>query len=282
MILIADSGGTKTDWRVISSDGKISQASTKGMNPYQNTTEDLSIIVSEELIPQLNQHGAVQTLYFYGAGCGSNENQVMMHQVLAASFPQARIIIENDMLAAARALCGTQAGIACILGTGSNSCLYDGQNIQAQRPSLGYVLSDEGSGRDMGARLIRAYYYDEMPTDYRALFESKFDLKLSELLENIYKKPAPASYIASFTQILSLTRNHPFTHELVTASFESFVATQIKKYPRWEELPVHFSGSIAFHFSDLLRNVAIKHGFSLQNIIQSPIAGLTLYHQSIL
>ena len=277
MILIADSGGSKTDWRILQRNGEILQASAPGFNPYYHPVEDFRKSVHDVLVPQIKE--PIEKIYYYGAGVSSEKNQQAVRSVLAEAFPGATIEIGWDMLAAARALCGAEPGIACILGTGSNSCLYNGETIVSNVANLGWILADEGSGAHLGKQLLTDYLRKKMPEGLAAQFSSRFPYRLDEFLEHVYQKERPSAFLASFTKFIFQHLKDPYCYRLVYKSFEQFYESTVMQYENYKSLKVHFTGSVAFYFSDLLRQVANDHGIIVKNIVEGPIAGLTLYHQ---
>lgn len=281
MILIADSGSTKTDWRLIDEQNGIDQGKTAGFNPFYQTTQDILTEIEQILVPQLGpEHiDKVEEVHFYGAGCSTEANIQTVSHALESIFPQANIFINNDLLAAARALCEREAGIVGILGTGSNTCFYDGEKITYSRPNLGFALGDEGSGAVLGKKLVTAYLYEEMPAKLMERFNKRYNINREEVMEQVYKKPFPNRYMASFSQFLYHNIREPFIYRLVYDSFSELFDRHIVKYDRAKEHRVHFVGSIAFYYSNLLRQVANDKGIILKNIMESPIAGLTLFHQ---
>lgn len=281
MILIAESGSSKTDWRIITKNGVL-QAKTIGLNPYYQTSNSIIEELEKNLLPTLPKDEGVSEVYYYGTGVTNEEKADIIRLAIKTLFPAVEITeIYSDMLAAARALCGREAGIACILGTGSNSCFYDGNTITFQVPPLGFWLGDEGSGAYLGKQLVLSYLHKEMPQDIREKFEKRFGAKdRLEILENAYQKPFPNRYFASFSKFIFDNRNHPFTFDLARNAFSLFFEKYLSKYPNMQEYPVHFTGSVAFYYSDILRRVANEKGFSIGRIMESPIAGLTLFHKS--
>jgi N-acetylglucosamine kinase-like BadF-type ATPase len=268
MILIADSGGSKIDWRLMLKDGRITQANTAGFNPYYQPIDDLTLSLKEQILPLITE--TVEKIYFYGAGVSSEKNQEVIKTAFRELFPNATIEIGWDLLAAARALCGTDPGIACILGTGSNSCLYDGEKITGNVANLGWILADEGSGAYMGKLLVVDYLREKMPQHLSVKFTARYQLHREEILERVYQQERPSAFLAGFSK---------FLYQLVYNSFCAFYENTVMKYPGCNSLPVHFVGSIAFYFSDLLRQVANDKGITVKHILEGPIAGLTLYHQ---
>jgi N-acetylglucosamine kinase-like BadF-type ATPase len=280
MILIADSGSTKTDWRLIDDESKIHQFSTQGINPYFQTGEEIALLIGNELLPGIRprmQDASLQ-LFFYGAGCRAADKKQLVAAALSTQFPEAEIIIETDMLGAARSVCGHQAGIAAILGTGMNTCVYDGTNITANRTSLGYILGDEGSGAHLGKIFITAFLNDELPAAMAARFSERFKLSKDEIIDSIYKKPMPNRFLASFSRFIYQNLKEQCMIDLVSGCFSEFFDRHVCKYPQHRELKLSCAGSVAFYYSNILRAVAENKGVNIDTIVETPIAGLTLYH----
>ncbi len=277
MILIADSGGSKTDWRLIEKNGTIAQASAPGFNPYYQPIEDLKKNVREVLLPKITD--PVSKIFFYGAGVSSTKNQLSIKTAFLEFFPKAEIEIGWDLLAAARALCGREPGIACIMGTGSNSCLYDGNQITDNVANLGWILADEGSGANIGRKFLVDYLRGKMPEALATQFKNRFPHTREEFLEKIYQQEKPSAFLASFSKFIFQHLKEPYCYKLVYDSFSEFYENNVMQYADYKNLKVHFTGSIAFYFSDLLRQVANDKGITVKNILEGPIAGLTLYHQ---
>lgn len=278
MILIADSGGSKTDWRLVLQDGKIEQASSPGFNPYYQPIEDLKRIVQEILLPKIPKNEKVKEIYFYGAGVSSEKNQLSIKTAFLEFFPQSQIEIGWDLLAAARALCGNEPGIACIMGTGSNSCLYDGKNIIDNVANLGWILADEGSGANIGRKFLVDYLRKKLPDNLAKQFHARFPFSREEFLEKVYQEEKPSAFLASFARFIFQHLKEPYCYQLIYSSFAEFYENNVMKYENYQNLKVHFTGSIAFYFSDILRQVANDKGITVKNILEGPIAGLTLYH----
>lgn len=279
MILIADSGSTKMNWRFISSEGVIQQAQTSGVNPYHHDEDVLGMELKEVLIPQLK--GDVQQVFYYGAGCNSEENVSKVLGVIENVFPGAYVEINDDLLAAARALCGQDKGIACILGTGANSCLYDGKQIIQNAPALGFILGDEGSGAYMGKQLLIAFVRNELPTEIKERMAKRFGISKDTVLANIYQGNSPARYMASFSKFIFQNLKTPELYHMVYEGLELFFKKNIMKYEGYKDLPVHFTGSVAFYYGNILRQVAADLQVNVRNITEDPIAGLALYHQAL-
>ena len=276
MILIADSGASKTDWRMLGQNGTIEQAQSIGYNPYYQPIEQFDKEVREVLVPQVKH--PVKKIFYYGTGCSSDKNRKMIRTALERYFTDAHIEVWHDLLAAARALCGEDPGIACILGTGSNSCYYDGVRIVENVTSLGYVLGDEGSGAWLGKRIVADYLRKDLPEKLWDHFKKRFPMDRDEILSRVYSQEMPSRFLGSFSHFIFQHLKEPYCYKLVYNGFSEFIEKNVMRYERYNELKVHFVGSVAFYFSDILRQVANDKGITLKNILESPIAGLTLYH----
>ncbi|WP_299758966.1 hypothetical protein [uncultured Pontibacter sp.] len=281
MIFIADSGSTKTDWRIVSSDNELGQAQTAGFNPMYQEADEIYQEIHDVLLPQLNDQKP-EAIYYYGAGCSSPERNKRVEEALLRAFPDALIHVDHDLLAAARALCGRKPGIACILGTGSNTCLYDGTNITDNVPSLGFLLGDEGSGAYMGKLLIKAYLYRELPEDLATSLKNTYGLTKDGILDTLYGSAIPSRYMATFAKFMYDKQKNPIIHSMIYENFSEFFERHVVKYEGYQVLPVNFVGSIAYHFSDILKQVAKKYGLHVETILQSPSEGLIKYHQELL
>ncbi|MCS7018975.1 MAG: N-acetylglucosamine kinase [Cytophagales bacterium] len=284
MILIADSGATKTAWRLILPQQHALQARTAGINPYFSSPQAIASELTDVLLPQLQAAGALQVaeqvrqVFFYGTGCGAEENRQLVAKVLQKVFPAAAVHVDTDMLGAARALCGKQPGIACILGTGSHAALFNGEQIEQYAVNLGFWLGDEGSGGHLGKQLITDYLNGDLPKDLHDFFAKRYAITREEVLENAYKKPMPARYMASFSKFLFDHLSHPFVYRMVYNSFCAFLDKRVLKFPDAKKLPLHFTGSVAFYYANVLRRAAADKGLHIQHILEEPVAGLVLYH----
>ncbi|MBS1556241.1 MAG: N-acetylglucosamine kinase [Bacteroidetes bacterium] len=277
MIIIADSGGSKIDWRLLLKNGEVKQAHTAGFNPYYQPLGHLQTVIRDSLVPLTAE--AVTKIFYYGTGVSSEKNQNLIQSAFAEHYPNAKIEIGWDLLAAARALCGHERGIACILGTGSNSCLYDGEQIIDNVANLGWILADEGSGTNLGKQIIFDYFRGNMPEKLAAQFKARFPWSREEVLEKVYQQEKPGAFLASFAKFIFQHLKEPYCYQLVYKSFDEFYTNNVMKYANYQQTKVHFTGSIAFYFSDVLRQVANDKGITVKNILEGPIAGLTLYHQ---
>ena len=279
MILIADGGSTKADWIALDEHKEEAfRVRTLGLNPAVVSEEELNnrIINMFQLIQVKNQ---VTNIYFYGAGCGTPHAEKILHDVMKNIFVNAKIVVEEDMLAAVYAATGKEPAMVAILGTGSNSCYYDGQKMHMRVASLGYVLMDEASGNYFGKRLIRDYYYGLMPKYIVEKFEKDFNLDADVLKKNIYREPNPNMYLASFAQFMFEFKEEKYVRRLMKRGFEKFFRYRILPYELGPETPIYFIGSIAHYFREILDAVAEKNGLKITGVIQRPIDSLIDYHR---
>jgi N-acetylglucosamine kinase-like BadF-type ATPase len=284
IILIADSGSTKTDWKLITPEGGLFGFKTIGFNPYFQTTQVIYKELSQHLVPDLLRlslpglYTEKLKIFFYGAGCSTPEKCNVVTEALRKAFPEARIEVEHDLLAAARALFGKEKGIAAILGTGSNSCLYDGKGIVENVASLGFILGDEGSGAHIGKLFMQDYLNNEVPKPIAERFYDSYQLSRDLILDSVYKQAMPNRFLASFSKFISDHRDEPYISELIRSSFRQFFNKHICKYPGHKEVNMNCVGSVAHHYQDLLRAVAAEKEVNIGRIIESPIAALTHFH----
>jgi len=280
MILIADSGSTKTDWRLIDDRKKIHQFTSQGINPYFQTSDQISEILRYELLSHITPvfENPISEIFFYGAGCRAEDKQLIVRKALEANFIDTSIEIETDMLGAARSLCGNGPGIAAILGTGMNTCFYDGRSIIENRTSLGYILGDEGSGAYIGKKFIADYLNKEMPDALSKVFSERFKLIADDIIDSVYRKPMPNRFLATFSKFVYQNLKEQYCIDLVKNSFEDFFDKYICKYYQYKNVKFSCTGSVAFYYSNILRSVAESRGVNIDKIVETPIAGLTLYH----
>ena len=279
MKLVVDSGSTKTDWGFFSTIGDLRVYKTQGMNPCHQSADEINSIISNELMTQIGglETGAVKELYYYGAGCATQSICAQMEGTLKQYFPNASIVVDSDMLGAARALCGHSEGVACVLGTGSNSCLYNGKEIVDQVPSLGYILGDEGSSAALGCRFINGCLKRQFPEQVSNEFMSRYSLSKDIIIENVYRKPMPNRYIAGFAPFIYEKRTVPEIHKLIIQCFSEFFTRNVISYHKpW--MPVHFVGSLANSFAEELKETAEQLGMTIGKIETSPMNGLVDYH----
>lgn len=279
MTLITDSGSTKCDWVLLDALGNVLlRTKTKGLNPAIIELEELRSRISGNF-ELLNISHKVKILDFYGAGCGTLIPRNNLKEVLISLFPNAKVTVQEDLAAAVYAVT-TKPGIVCILGTGSNSCYFDGKQIHTPIAALGYSLMDEASGNYFGKRLIRDYFYKRMPPEIADEFEKNFNLEADEIKMNLYKKPNPNAYIASFAEFI-FTRNEvtPYFHMLIKEGIETFIQCRILTFKEANKVPIHFIGSIAHFSEEIIMECFEEHNLKLGNIVQRPIEGMIEYYK---
>lgn len=274
MLLLADSGSTKTDWAVRTETETVSTLRTSGLNPFMLDTDELTATLRRELLTQLSAAEVedIHAVRFYGAGC-RDRGVERMTAALTAVFPAATVEVASDMLCAARALFGEKEGIACILGTGSNSCLYDGHEIVRNVSPLGFILGDEGSGAVLGRRLLGDVLKEQLPAAIREDFHATFHEAAAEAVECVYRKAFPNRYLAHFVPFLKQHEDEPQIQQLILDEFTRFFQRNVALYDR-RDLSVSFVGSIAHHFSSLLRQSAADAGYSVGEILQAPFSAI--------
>ncbi len=275
--LIADSGATKCEWRLVEN-GKKKTIITQGISPYFLNAAQITALLSKELLPKLKK-ASVTDIHFYGTGLSNAYNAKIVKQVLKKCFPAAKIEVQTDLLGAARALCGKQKGIACILGTGSNSCFYNGKKIVKNSPGLGYVLGDEGSGAYLGKKVIQYYLYNTFDEELKGRFEKCFQISKVEILDHVYKKPLANRYLASYAIFLAENRGHYMIENIIEDGLNDFFFTHLYKYRETWLLPIHFIGSIAFGFRDVLQDLCNTYELELGKVLKAPMQGLLDYHR---
>ncbi len=278
-ILIADSGSTKTHWLWFNHHHTPAEIFTQGINPFFQSAEDIAAMLQHELLPKLSSV-SVEKIFFYGAGCSQPDKIETVRKALQQTLRSETIEVEHDLLAAARATCGKESGIVCILGTGSNSCAFDGKNITDNIPSLGFLLGDEGSGAWFGRKLLQAYFYRELPSTLKQLFEEKFQPSKDAVLNVVYGQKNPNRYVASFMPFLIENKNHDYIAALLKTGFEEFVCRFVIKYERHKNVPVHFIGSVAFMNQSLLENILHTHELQPGKFLKSPMEGLKNFYST--
>jgi glucosamine kinase len=278
MLLIADSGSTKTDWRGVDEDGnQIISVITEGLNPYFSSKEKIVSTIREKIVPVVED---VEKVFFYGAGCGLAVKANLVKEALDTTVAsRIRSEVSGDILGAARSLLQNEEGIACILGTGANSCIYDGREITAIMPSLGYMFSDWGSGTVMSKDLIALLLQEKLPSDILEDFHDTYQLGRAEILDHIYKKPLPNRFLASFTPFLLKYAELPECKEIILDNFTKFFSYYVLRYPSSKKaLKISFTGSIAYRFQSYLLQVADEMDIAIKSIVQHPMDGLVKYH----
>lgn len=278
MKLIADSGATKSDWILLNGDEEPIRFQLIGLNPFYVDTLEIEKILSKELTPYI-ENEKIQKVIFYGAGCSSVFKCMTVEDALNKQFENAEITVESDLLGACRALFKDKEGIACILGTGSNSCLYDGQKIVENIPSLGYFFGDEGSGAHLGKIFLKDYLLGHLPKDIDTAFKAIHNYNRDNILDAIYNLPFPNRYLASFCEFYADHLSNKYVFEMVSNSFREFFTNQIKQYSNYKKRPVSFVGSVAFFFEPLLRQIASEFEVKIEQVLRSPINALADYHK---
>ncbi len=276
MIVICDCGSTKADWMFVESTEEHRIYETKGFNPYFQNEEWIINELKINLTSQVDV-SLVQQVHFYGAGCSDIERCAVVQYALNVIFSNAKVVVDHDLLAAARALCGHEPGVAVIIGTGSNTCLYDGRYIIDNVFNLGYLLGDEGSGSNLGKSLLKSFFYREMPADLEEAFITLYGSDKKEILDKVYRESANV-YLASYAKFIADHKYHIFVKKLVMDAFEELIKRHILKYDGVNRLPVHFVGSIAFHFSDILQLTLDQYNLTMGKVIKKPIDDLKLFH----
>ena len=275
--LIADSGSTKTAWKLIGNSGEVKNIKTSGLNPYSQSEESIAREVEKVLLPETGTD--IQQIYFYGAGIVNAEKGDIIRRALNNVYKDATVETNSDVLGAAKALFGDEAGIACILGTGSNACFYDGNQIARGISPLGFILGDEGSGSVMGRKLLGDYFKEVMPFQLRDEFGKRFGLTREEALNRVYRTEKPNQFLAQFVPFLSENQRSAYCQEFVQQNFMEFFERNVAKLPDFSKYRIGFVGSVAFYFSQILKNTASYYGFEEISILKDPIDGLEAYYK---
>ncbi len=278
MILIADGGSTKTNWCLVTDDHKKVYFNTEGYNPYFVSEEYITQSLKQNLPHDLNIDKITEVNY-YGAGCSTNEMRAHVQRAMQLVFTKAKINIGHDMLAAARAVLGKNEGFAAILGTGTNTCLYDGEKVIQNIDSGAYILGDEGSGCHIGKKLLADYLRGYMPEEVRKVFWKTYHLTPDDVNEEVYTKPLASRFCAQFSKfVYDNTVNIAYSHNLVKTSFQDFFKNLVTHYPNYQNYTFNCIGSVAYNFRNILEEVATENGMTVGNIIRSPIDNLVKYH----
>jgi len=274
--LIADSGSTKTEWCLLEGKKK-KQIFTQGLSPYFLSSEQIQNILEYELRPALKKIEPDE-IFFYGTGCSNPANVKLVKHAIQKIFTKTKISVDHDLMGAAKALCGNEKGIACILGTGSNSCYYNGNKIIKNSPGLGFILGDEGSGAYLGRKVVQYYLYNTFDPDLMDRFNAKFGTNAIEILDAVYKKPLPNRYLASFAIFLAENRGHYMIENIIEDGFNDFFFNHVYKYRESWIHPIHFIGSIAYGFKDVLKTMCDAYELQLGTVMKNPIEGLIKFH----
>lgn len=277
MILIADSGSTKTDWRLVGEGAEVQSFGSVGINPFFHTSDS---VASELLgLDASFDKSKVEEVHFYGAGCSTNENVAIIRDGLQTVFQNSKIHVYHDLLGAARSLFHSESGIAGILGTGSNACLFiDGEVVQVLG-GQGYMIGDEGSGMHIGRKLIRDYMNHLMPEDVKQIFEAEIKLSRHDIANALYKEKFPNRFLASFSKFVGTHLDHPYIFEMANDALGKYVRRYIAKFPNYEQLPFRVVGSVGYYFKDILAAQSERYGANFDKVIRAPIDGLVEYHK---
>lgn len=276
--LIAESGSTKADWCLLSGNDSWN-FKTQGISPYFLDSPQIKELLEKELLPQLPPEVQIEEIYYYGTGCLQPKSVSIVETALQAVWPLAKVDVKHDMMGAARSLCGREPGVASILGTGANSCYYDGNGIVKNNPGLGFVLGDEASGAYLGKKLLRMYMYNSFDEELKARFDLQYNTNNDEILENVYRRPMANRYLAGFAPFLNENRGHYLIENILEDAFNEFFFNHIYKYSESWTHPLHFTGSIAWHFQDILKELCELYELQLGKILRSPMEGLVAYHK---
>lgn len=276
--LIADAGSSKIDWVLLSDTGEVVDRTTSiGINALMNDAPHLEAAFGK-VADKLGITESLNEIHYYGAGCATPQICAKVSDALGAVWPAGRIHVCSDLLGAARAHFSDQRGIICILGTGSNSGLYDGRDISHNIPPLGFILGDEGSGAALGKRLVGDAFKGHLPKSIRDQFMNTYELSLADILDYTYKRPAANRFLASLVPFLSERLWNPYIYSLVREEFTLFFKRNVAMYSGARSMPLAFTGSIAYHFADILREAADRQGFKISAITASPMEGLIKFH----
>lgn len=278
MKLIIDCGSTKADWVILKGDDVVESFTTDGFNPNYTDKDTISSIILNEPSYKPYVHN-ITNVIFYGSGCGNIENCNFLKDILSSIFICSKVEVTHDMMAACHAVSGNKNGIVCILGTGSNSCLYDGKQIVDKTVSLGYMLGDEGSGSHLGKTLLRDYFYGNIPKELAEKFKKEYRIELRTFVDNVYHKSHCSKYLASFSRYISENIGHDYMKSVCHKCFNEFINCHITRYENFYEYEISFVGSIAYYFQDILKECLEDRGLKLGKVLKSPIEGLIKYHR---
>ena len=273
MRLIIDAGSTKMEWILMDGNVVKQRFYTEGFNPNYSDRQCLVETCHGASLPN-----EIRSIHYYGTGCGNEQNCQIIKEVFQAQFPDADIHVTHDLMAACHAVLGNEKGIACILGTGSNSCLYDGESIIERAVSLGYLVGDEGSGMHIGREVVRAYFYGFMPEELRMRFDAEYRLELKDFIQRLYHEEQPSKYLATFAKFAGENQSHPYIQGLVKGCFKAFIESFVLRYEGCKSLKISFIGSVAFHFQDILKESIAEYGLTMGKVMQAPAEGLIRYY----
>ncbi|KQR95615.1 ATPase [Chryseobacterium sp. Leaf180] len=278
MVAIVDSGSTKSDWVILDEFKNIfMKTETIGFNP--------NFISIDLIVPEIEKNhslvllkNSITKIYFYGSGCGVEKNRERIAKEIRHVFPNAKIMVKEDLMAAAYAAYRGKPAMVCILGTGSNSCYFDGEEVTIKLPSLGFLIGDEGSGSAIGKQLVRRYFMQKLPSDLHHEFEENYQLTVDDALQNMYHKTRPNAFLADFNRFVAERKNHPYFIQMVSDEMRNFFEYQVVPYQESQNAEINFIGSIAYYYEDILRNVASEFHLNVGHVVQKPIESLVDYH----
>ncbi|UHO37732.1 ATPase [Chryseobacterium capnotolerans] len=278
MVAIVDSGSTKSDWVILDDFKKVFlKTETIGFNP--------NFINRELIAPEIQKNSnlisvknSITKVFFYGSGCGVEKNRQTIETELRKVFDKAEVIVKEDLMAAAYAAYKGKPAIVCILGTGSNSCYFDGKDVKIELPSLGFLMGDEGSGSAIGKQLVRRYFMKKLPADLHAEFETDYKLTIEDALKHMYHAPRPNAYLADFNKFVVERKDHPYFVNMVFEEMKSFFEYQVIPYQEANDAEINFIGSIAYYYENILRSVAEELNLNVGHVVQKPIESLVDYH----
>lgn len=278
MVAIVDSGSTKSDWVILDDFKKVFlKTETIGFNP--------NFINRELIVPEIEKNSnlvlvknSITKIFFYGSGCGIKKNCETIEEELLKVFGKAEVIVKEDLMAAAYAAYNGKPAIVCILGTGSNSCFFDGDNLKIELPSLGFLIGDEGSGSAIGKQLVRRYFMKKLPVDLHTEFQNEYSLTVEEALKNMYHTTRPNAYLADFNKFVVERKDHPYFQDMVFEEMKSFFEYQVLPYKEAKDAEINFIGSIAYYYENILRSVAAELNLNVGHVVQKPIESLVNYH----
>lgn len=275
--IIADSGSTKTEWCIVGEEGKCETLYTSGINPVLLSKEEITQLLKKEFTAHFEEVGKI---FFYGAGCAFADKNQYVKEALAEFFQASEVEVASDMMAAARSLCQHTSGIACIIGTGSNSCFYDGNRIVKNVPPLGFILGDEGSGAVLGKKLLADLLKGVLSAEVSGLFFKEYpSYNYGELINRVYRQPWPNRFMASLTKFMSKYIHYPEIEKIVTDSFGQFIERNVLQYEHVNQYPICFTGSVAFYFKPQLVEQLHKYGLTAGPFSQAPMEGLRTFHR---
>ncbi len=279
MVAIVDSGSTKSDWIILEKEGEeVFRTNTMGFNPYFLNSKDIikELKKSESLMEVADN---ITHIFFYGAGCSAPQLNKVVEDALKKVFPKSISMVDHDLLAAAYAAYNGKPAVVCILGTGSNSCYFDGNTLREETPSLAFILGDEGSGNNLGKRLLQAYFLKKMPKHLRRAFDERYGITIDDLNENVYQNKFANKYLATFSRFVADHKYEPFIQKLVYDSLREFFVNQVLPYPEARNSEINFIGSVAYYYEETLKSVAAEFHLNIGVVVRKPIDSLVQYHK---